>query len=87
MRDLPIEDAENLLAQDDHAGTESAYDLKRLMSALPDKMRRAIQMVKLDGLTVAEAANRSGVSESDIKISVYRGLKSLVGKLARRGNR
>ena len=83
--DLPIEDAENLLAQDDHVAAESAYDLKRLMNELPEKMRRAIQLVKLDGLSVAEAAHRSGMSESDVKINVHRGLKSLVNSIARGG--
>lgn len=84
MMDLPIENPEDILAQDDHVGTESAYDLKRLMDKLPDKMRRAIQSVKLDGLTVAEAASRCGMSESDVKISVHRGLKALVTSVARK---
>jgi hypothetical protein len=42
MTDLPIEEAEELLALDDYVGTESANDLARLLSELPDKMRRAI---------------------------------------------
>jgi RNA polymerase sigma-70 factor (ECF subfamily) len=78
MADLPIEDAEEVMAQDDYVGTESANDLTRLMSQLPDKMRRAIQSVKLDGLSVAEAANRCGMSESAVKVNVHRGLKALV---------
>jgi RNA polymerase sigma-70 factor (ECF subfamily) len=78
MADLPIEDAEEIMAQDDYVGTESANDLTRLMSQLPDKMRRAIQSVKLDGLSVAEAANRCGMSESAVKVNVHRGLKALV---------
>ena len=84
MKDLPIENAEDIIAQDDHVGTESAYDLKRLMDNLPDKMRRAIQSVKLDGLSVAEAAGRCGMSESDVKISVHRGLKALMTSVARK---
>lgn len=82
MADLPIENAEELLAQDDHVGTESAYDLKRLLDRLPAKMRRAIQLVKLDGLSVAEAAARCDMSESDVKISVHRGLKALGTSIA-----
>ena len=84
MKDMPIDNAEDILAQDDYVGTESAYDLKRLLNNLPDKMRRSIQSVKLDGLSVAEAANRSGMSESDVKISVHRGLKALMTSLARK---
>lgn len=80
--DVPINDAEDVIAQDDHVGTESAYDLKRLLAQLPDKMRRAIQAVKLDGLSVAETAARYGMSESDVKVSVHRGLKALAASIA-----
>jgi RNA polymerase sigma-70 factor (ECF subfamily) len=78
MADLPIEDAEEVMAQDDRIGPESASDLTKLLRQLPDKMRRAIQCVKLDGLSVAEAANRCGMSESAVKVNVHRGLKALV---------
>jgi RNA polymerase sigma-70 factor (ECF subfamily) len=83
MADVPIEDAGEVMAQDDHVGAESAFDLHRLLSRLPDKMRRAIQCVKLDGLSVAEAASRCGISESDVKVSVHRGLKALAAAIAR----
>ena len=77
MTDLPIEDAEELMAQDDYVGTESANDLTVLLSELPDKMQRAIRAVKLDGLSVAEAASQCGMSESAVKVNVHRGLKAL----------
>ena len=83
MADVPIEDAEDIMAQDDHVGTESANDLTRLMGQLPEKMRRAIQSVKLDGLSVAEAASRCGMSESAVKVNVHRGLKALGASIAR----
>jgi RNA polymerase sigma-70 factor, ECF subfamily len=81
--DVPIDDAADIVAHDDHGGAESAHDLGKLMSRLPGKMRRVIQCVKLDGLTVAEAANRCGISESDVKISVHRGLRALAAAIAR----
>jgi RNA polymerase sigma-70 factor (ECF subfamily) len=83
MADLPIEDAKEIMAQDDHVGTESARDLTRLMSRIPEKMRRAIQAVKLDGLSVAEAASKCEMSESAVKVNVHRGLKALVALVAR----
>jgi RNA polymerase sigma-70 factor (ECF subfamily) len=83
MTDLPIEDAEELTAQDDYAGTESANDLTKLLGELPEKMRRAIQAVKLDGLSVVEAANQCGMSESAVKVNVHRGLKALTASIAR----
>jgi RNA polymerase sigma-70 factor (ECF subfamily) len=81
--DVPIDDAVEVVAEDDHVGTESAYDLSRLLARLPNKMRRAIQSVKLDGLSIAEAAARNHMSESDVKVSVHRGLKALAAAIAR----
>jgi RNA polymerase sigma-70 factor, ECF subfamily len=83
LADLPIDDAEEIVAQDDHVATESAYDLHRLLSQLPDKMRLAIQYVKLEGLSVSEAASRCGMSESAVKVSVHRGLRALAATIAR----
>ena len=83
MADLPIENAEEIMARDDYVGTESANDLTKLMSQLPEKMRRAIQSVKLDGLSVAEAAAQCGMSQSAVKINVHRGLKALVASIGR----
>ncbi len=85
MTDVPIEDAEEVMAHDDFVITESASDLKKLLNQLPDKMRRAIQSVKLDGLSVAEAASQCGISESDVKVSVHRGLKALITSVAGKG--
>lgn len=81
MADLPIEDASEAVAQDDHTGAESALDLNRLLARLPDKMRRAIQSVKLDGLSVTETAARCGMSESAVKVSVHRGLKAMAAAI------
>ena len=83
LAEVPLGDAEEIMAQDDHIATESAYDLDRLLSKLPEKMRRAIQYVKLDGLNVVETARRCGMSESAVKVSVHRGLKALAGIIAR----
>lgn len=81
--DMPIEDAGQVLAQDDHVSVESAYDLHRLLCRLPHKMRRAIQCVKLDGLSVAEAAERCQMSKSAVKVNIHRGLRALAAVIAR----
>jgi RNA polymerase sigma-70 factor (ECF subfamily) len=65
---------------------ESAHDLKRLLARLPEKMQRAIECVKLDGLSVAETAAQCGTSESSVKVSVHRGLKALAALIAREKN-
>jgi RNA polymerase sigma-70 factor (ECF subfamily) len=47
------------------------------MRELPQAQRQAILLTKIDGLSVAEASQRTGVSESAIKVQVHRGLKRL----------
>lgn len=82
-RDISMEDVEEILVYDDQAASESSLDLGRLLERLPAKMRAAIQYVKLDGLSVAEAATRARMSESAVKVSVHRGIKVLSALVAR----
>lgn len=83
--DVPLEDAGELLSHADHDGVESSIDLGRLMSRLPARMRHAIQYVKLEGLSVVEAARRSGMTESAIKINVHRGMKAMAAAIKQEG--
>ncbi|RAI34583.1 sigma-70 family RNA polymerase sigma factor [Rhodoplanes serenus] len=85
VTDVGLDHAEDITAVDDHAGAESAFDLGRLLARLPDRMRRAIELVKIEGLSVAEAAARCGASESAIKVNIHRGLKALGMEIAREG--
>jgi len=75
--DVPLDLAEEITVHDDSAHVESSLDLERLLAEVPPKARQAIQYVKLDGLSVREAAAKSGMSESAVKVSVHRGLKAL----------
>lgn len=60
-------------AQEYHA----VRDLGRLLQELPGLQRQAIELTKLEGLSVVEASERTGVSVSAIKVQVHRGLKRL----------
>jgi RNA polymerase sigma-70 factor (ECF subfamily) len=84
--DVPIDEAEDALADVDPSAVESGLDLEKLMSQLTPKTRQAIQFVKLDGLSVREAAALSGMSESAIKVSVHRGLRALALLVRRRSS-
>jgi RNA polymerase sigma-70 factor (ECF subfamily) len=83
ISDVPIDEADTVMAHDDNVDAESTYDVKRLMARLPKNMRCAIEAVKLDGLSVAEAAHRCGLSESGVKVSIHRGLKALAALIAK----
>ena len=80
---VPLDEDNEVLAQDDHAGAESSHDIGKLLGRLPEKVRCAIQCVKLEGRSVAEAAERCGISESGVKINIHRGLRSLATFISR----
>lgn len=52
-------------------------DLGALLQTLPPAQRRAILLTRIEGLTMAEASRRSGVSVAALKVQVHRGLKRL----------
>jgi len=84
--DVPIEGAAEVMAAEDTSAVESGLDLAELMAELSPKTRQAIQSVKLDGLSVNEAASKLGMSPSAIKVSVHRGLRALSLLVRRRSS-
>jgi RNA polymerase sigma-70 factor, ECF subfamily len=54
-----------------------ARDVKLLLAELPERQRRALELVKLEGKSVAEAAASEKVSEGALKVTVHRALKAL----------
>ena len=51
--------------------------LERLFEHLPDAQARAIQLVKIEGLSIREASDQCGQSEPLVKVNIHRGLKKL----------
>lgn len=56
-------------------------DLEKIMDMLSEKQREILRLVKLEGLTIEETAQKTGYSVSDIKVSVHRSIKTLQQKL------
>lgn len=63
---------------DDGAWMEVTSVLRRLLSVLPDRFRKPIELTKLHGFSASEAATQLGMSESAVKVNVHRGIKSLL---------
>jgi RNA polymerase sigma-70 factor (ECF subfamily) len=72
-----VDDLDGLPMVGEQADVHASRDLSLLLQALPVSQRQAIELTKLEGLSIAEASNRSGLSESSIKVLVHRGLKRL----------
>lgn len=68
---------EDLPGVDEEPEIAARISLERLFSYLPQGQAQAIELVKIEGLSVAEAAIASGQSESLVKVNIHRGLKKL----------
>lgn len=77
----PLDEELELFAASDTDAADAKKDLGRLLATLPERQRLPIVRVKLEGLSVAEAAQRTGMSESAVKVGVHRGLKALAAKI------
>lgn len=79
---VPFEDLEDILVAEGFQEAASAQmDVDKLLEGISPKQARAIRQTKIDGLSVAEAAESAGISEADVKVSVHRGLKALADRL------
>lgn len=79
---MQIEGLEEILVAEGFEDACAArMDIDRLLGGLPRKQARAIRDTKVDGLSIAEAAQSAGLSDADVKVSVHRGLKALTARL------
>jgi len=77
----PLGADDDLFAVSDEEAREARRDLAILLEQLPDRQRLPIVHVKIAGLSVAEAAKLTGMSESAVKVGIHRGLKALAARL------
>ncbi len=82
-RDVPLEDAGELLALDNPEEGAVRRDIDTLLAHLPERQRRLVEDVKLSGLSMEEAGARHAMTATAVKVSVHRALKSLMGRVAR----
>ncbi|MEP3050622.1 MAG: sigma-70 family RNA polymerase sigma factor [Erythrobacter sp.] len=57
--------------------TLARVSLERLFGHLSEKQATAIELVKIEGLSIREASERTGQSESLVKVNIHRGLRKL----------
>jgi RNA polymerase sigma-70 factor (ECF subfamily) len=74
------EESELFVAADSEAG-DARRDVAKLLNQLPDRQRLPIVYMKLEGLSVVETAQRTGMSESAVKVGVHRGFKALAAMI------
>jgi len=74
---VPLDEAGELFGHDDAQEAIAKRDVSKLLARLPPAKRELVKDIKLDGVSVAEVAARTGMSESAVKVTVHRAIKSL----------
>ena len=67
----------DLASPDEDEPATARISLEKLFRQLPQGQATVIEMVKIEGLSVAEAARNTGQSEPLVKVNIHRGLKRL----------
>lgn len=88
-------DAGDELAEHPHAGhgpeesasrQHAAGALRQAVAALPERQREAVRLLRLNELSLSEAAAQSEQSVGSLKVACHRALKSLQAMLAKKGS-
>lgn len=73
---------EEIMAAPQSHDVEAKLSLERLLVQLPDAQAEVIRLVKIVGLSIAEAAGQTGQSESLVKVNIHRGLKKMTAMIS-----
>ncbi|WP_353230943.1 sigma-70 family RNA polymerase sigma factor [Novosphingobium sp.] len=81
-RTMPLDDLGELADEFDFAqASDARSDVDRLLDTIPDKQAAVLRATRIEGLSTAEAAERLGIGESDVKVSAHRGLRALADRV------
>jgi RNA polymerase sigma-70 factor (ECF subfamily) len=65
------------------ADTDAAVDSGALLATLPKRQRRIVEEISLEGRRAAEVAERLGMSEGAVRVTLHRALKALAAAYRR----
>lgn len=77
---VPLDDDAPFFAHDDTADALARRDLDVVLDTMPARTGDLIRRTRVDGASVAEAAAAHGMSETAAKVSIHRGVRSLVAR-------
>ncbi|MCX6118163.1 MAG: sigma-70 family RNA polymerase sigma factor [Proteobacteria bacterium] len=75
IESMQLFDASNALSDESFA--ELSDRALKALETLPEKQRRIVTLMKLDGLSVKEISNLTGTTESAIKVNAHRAYEKL----------
>jgi RNA polymerase sigma-70 factor (ECF subfamily) len=78
---LDIDDYADVVAVT--ADADAAVDSGALLASLPKRQRRIVEEISLEGRRAAEVAERLGMSEGAVRVTLHRALKALAAAYRR----
>jgi len=76
-RETALDDVGELVDAGDFDAAEARRDLARLLESLPEKQRRLVMDVKIEGRSIEETSRKTGLSASAVKVGVHRAVNAL----------
>jgi RNA polymerase sigma-70 factor (ECF subfamily) len=74
---VDIEDHIETLPAAATVDADTAVDSQTLLATLPERQRRIVEAISLEGHRAAEVATRLGMSEGAVRVTLHRALKAL----------
>ncbi|NTS32080.1 sigma-70 family RNA polymerase sigma factor [Phyllobacterium sp. BT25] len=78
---VPLDEVEDLFATDLSDAASDRMDVERLLEAAPERTRDLIRRTRIEGQSIAEVAESTGLTETTVKVSIHRGIKAIATKL------
>lgn len=74
---VDIDDHAEQLAATEGSDAGATIDSQRLLASLPERQRRIVEEIAVEGHRAAEVAARLGMSEGAVRVALHRALKAL----------
>lgn len=74
---VDIEDLADTLAAPVDTDADGAADARHLLSGLPERQRRIVESISMEGESAREVGVRLGMSEGAVRVALHRALKAL----------
>ena len=73
---------DNVIAVEEDEGLESLKEeLHLAIEKLPEKQKTAVKLIKIEGYSIKEVSESTGMSESAVKVTAHRAYKALKKRL------
>jgi RNA polymerase sigma factor (sigma-70 family) len=76
---------EQMAGESEEPGIIARISIDHLLDQLPPAQQVAIRLVKIEGLSIAEASGQCGQSEPLVKVNIHRGIKKLAALVESEG--